>query len=58
MSKTLINIAHKNDRTVVLVDMDCFYCQVEEKLEPSLKGSFILETEVGLRELISGYDFR
>lgn len=38
MSKTLINIANKHDRTVVLVDMDCFYCQVEEKLDPSLKG--------------------
>lgn len=23
---------------VCLIDMDCFYCQVEEKLEPSLKG--------------------
>lgn len=26
------------ERVVVLVDMDCFYCQVEEKLNPSLKG--------------------
>ncbi|KAJ6639097.1 DNA polymerase eta, partial [Pseudolycoriella hygida] len=38
MSKNLINIANKHDRTVVLVDMDCFYCQVEEKFNPSLKG--------------------
>ncbi|KAJ8981696.1 hypothetical protein NQ317_003417 [Molorchus minor] len=26
------------DRVVVLVDMDCFYCQVEEKFNPALKG--------------------
>ncbi|KAJ8922231.1 hypothetical protein NQ315_004168 [Exocentrus adspersus] len=26
------------ERVVVLVDMDCFYCQVEEQLDPSLNG--------------------
>lgn len=26
------------DRVVVLIDMDCFYCQVEEKLDPKLEG--------------------
>ncbi|KAF2897430.1 hypothetical protein ILUMI_08756, partial [Ignelater luminosus] len=26
------------ERVIVLVDMDCFYCQVEEKLNPFLKG--------------------
>ncbi|XP_044727872.1 DNApol-eta [Chrysoperla carnea] len=26
------------ERVVILVDMDCFYCQVEEKLNPSIKG--------------------
>uniref|UniRef100_A0A0A9XPW2 DNA polymerase eta n=1 Tax=Lygus hesperus TaxID=30085 RepID=A0A0A9XPW2_LYGHE len=26
------------DRIVALVDMDCFYCQVEERLNPKLKG--------------------
>lgn len=26
------------DRVVVLVDMDCFYCQVEEKLDQKLSG--------------------
>lgn len=26
------------ERVVVLVDMDCFYCQVEEKLNPKLQG--------------------
>lgn len=25
------------ERVVVLVDMDCFYCQVEEKLNADLK---------------------
>ncbi|ETN64190.1 DNA polymerase eta [Anopheles darlingi] len=37
-SKTNINIKNKFDRVVVLVDMDCFYCQVEEKLNPEIKG--------------------
>ncbi|KAL4714155.1 hypothetical protein ACJJTC_008509 [Scirpophaga incertulas] len=26
------------NRIVALIDMDCFYCQVEEKLNPDLKG--------------------
>lgn len=26
------------NRVVVLIDMDCFYCQVEEKLNPDLAG--------------------
>ncbi|XP_058060773.1 DNA polymerase eta [Anopheles bellator] len=37
-SKTNINIKNKFDRVIVLVDMDCFYCQVEEKLNPSIQG--------------------
>lgn len=28
----------QENRVVVLIDMDCFYCQVEEKLDPELKG--------------------
>lgn len=37
-TKTYIHLTNKYDRLIVLVDMDCFYCQVEEKLNPSLKG--------------------
>ncbi|KAL9694444.1 hypothetical protein quinque_013729 [Culex quinquefasciatus] len=37
-TKQLINVNNKYDRVVVLVDMDCFYCQVEEKLNPEIKG--------------------
>ncbi|RVE54972.1 hypothetical protein evm_000339 [Chilo suppressalis] len=29
---------NNENRVVVLIDMDCFYCQVEEKLNPELKG--------------------
>lgn len=36
--KSYVNFEHKYDRVIVLVDMDCFYCQVEEKLNPELKG--------------------
>ncbi|KAM3961755.1 LOW QUALITY PROTEIN: DNA polymerase eta [Aphomia sociella] len=28
----------QENRVVVLIDMDCFYCQVEEKMNPELKG--------------------
>ncbi|GBP66596.1 DNA polymerase eta [Eumeta japonica] len=28
----------QENRIVVLIDMDCFYCQVEEKLNPELQG--------------------
>ncbi|KAL0893554.1 hypothetical protein ABMA27_013744 [Loxostege sticticalis] len=28
----------QENRVVVLIDMDCFYCQVEEKLNPELAG--------------------
>ncbi|XP_062536462.1 DNA polymerase eta [Armigeres subalbatus] len=37
-SKQFISINNKYDRIVVLVDMDCFYCQVEEKLNPEIRG--------------------
>lgn len=33
-----MNINQKYERVVVLVDMDAFFCQVEEKLNPELKG--------------------
>ncbi|KAJ8725395.1 hypothetical protein PYW08_003578 [Mythimna loreyi] len=28
----------QDNRVVVLIDMDCFYCQVEEKMNPELRG--------------------
>lgn len=31
-------MAKLGDRIVVLIDMDCFFCQVEAKLDPSLQG--------------------
>lgn len=33
-SKTYVHLKEKYDRVVVLIDMDCFYCQVEEFLDP------------------------
>ncbi|XP_075151282.1 DNA polymerase eta [Haematobia irritans] len=37
-SRQSIPMVNKYDRVVLLVDMDCFYCQVEEKLDPALRG--------------------
>lgn len=31
-------MANLGDRIVVLIDMDCFFCQVEVKLNPLLKN--------------------
>ncbi|XP_067643242.1 DNA polymerase eta [Eurosta solidaginis] len=36
--RSFVPMTQKYNRVVVLVDMDCFYCQVEEKLDPQLKG--------------------
>lgn len=38
MTNSELNFSNTYERIVVLVDMDCFYCQVEEKLNPELKG--------------------
>lgn len=32
-SKSMIPLKEKYNRIVVLIDMDCFYCQVEEHLD-------------------------
>jgi DNA polymerase eta len=34
-TKTYVQLNEKYDRVVVLIDMDCFYCQVEEYLDPT-----------------------
>lgn len=31
--KSFVTLKEKYDRVVVLIDMDCFYCQVEEFLD-------------------------
>lgn len=39
LNKALVKTEQSfTDRVVLLVDMDCFYCQVEEKLNVSLTG--------------------
>ena len=37
-TKTFVQLKEKYDRVVVLIDMDCFYCQVEEFLDPDFLG--------------------
>ncbi|CAG9802305.1 unnamed protein product [Chironomus riparius] len=37
-SKSYITLKEKYDRVIVLIDMDCFYCQVEELLDPDNLG--------------------
>ncbi|XP_054732862.1 DNA polymerase eta [Anastrepha obliqua] len=37
-TRNYISMQQKYNRVIVLVDMDCFFCQVEEKLDPQLKG--------------------
>lgn len=41
------------DRVIVLVDMDCFYCQVEEKLDSKLEGKpiAVVQYSAGTRAL-------
>lgn len=34
-------------RIVLLIDMDCFYCQVEEKLDPTLAGQPVAVVQHG-----------
>lgn len=36
--KQYVNFRNRYDRFIVLIDMDCFYCQVEEKLNDAIKG--------------------
>ena len=37
-TKSYITLKEKYDRVIVLIDMDCFYCQVEELLDPKNLG--------------------
>lgn len=49
--KSFVALSEKYDRIVVLIDMDCFYCQVEEYLDPGLANKPIGETNKTLLEL-------
>lgn len=37
-SRAFVGMQNKYDRVVLLVDMDCFFCQVEEKQQPEYQG--------------------
>uniref|UniRef100_A0A0A1XKP3 DNA polymerase eta n=1 Tax=Zeugodacus cucurbitae TaxID=28588 RepID=A0A0A1XKP3_ZEUCU len=37
-ARNCVPMQQKYNRVIVLVDMDCFFCQVEEKLNPQLQG--------------------
>lgn len=51
--KSYVTLKEKYDRVVVLIDMDCFYCQVEEFLDPKrLTGKPIGESECNSSEII------
>ncbi|KAM8708236.1 hypothetical protein ACLKA7_015240 [Drosophila subpalustris] len=37
-TRAFVGMQNKYDRVILLVDMDCFFCQVEEKQQPEFKG--------------------
>ncbi|XP_030571470.1 DNA polymerase eta [Drosophila novamexicana] len=37
-TRAFVGMQNKYDRVVLLVDMDCFFCQVEEKQQPEYQG--------------------
>lgn len=37
-TRAFVGMQNKYDRVVLLVDMDCFFCQVEEKQHPEYQG--------------------
>lgn len=53
-TKSFVSLKEKYDRVVVLIDMDCFYCQVEEFLdEKRLKNKPIGEFRNFLKSLVT-----
>ncbi|XP_034481905.1 DNA polymerase eta [Drosophila innubila] len=37
-TRAFVGMQNKYDRVILLVDMDCFFCQVEEKQQPEYRG--------------------
>ncbi|XP_030382531.1 DNA polymerase eta [Scaptodrosophila lebanonensis] len=37
-TRNFVSMQNKYDRVILLVDMDCFFCQVEEKEDPQRRG--------------------
>lgn len=46
--KSFVTLKERYDRVIVLIDMDCFYCQVEEHLDPSLKSQPVAVVQYNL----------
>lgn len=41
-------MANSDERIIALIDMDCFFCQVDARQQPELKGKPIIVTQFNL----------